>query len=182
MNSGFVQFCPVNRKYKNRFFETFYKISFKNFGHECCEKSLPPSSNVVSEIRLPLCCCRQKIFLSVKFISESLNRHRRRPAAGAKRNREMLRICSKLAPFRLSLMPYPSTLYAIVSAIKLRAPTEHADILRIEDAFGYVTLTRHAIDLVSASKCIQNLLDVQGSTNRQAPGCVNAAGKLRQKW
>ena len=87
------------------------------------------------------------------------------PRRRGKKNREMLRICSKLAPFRLSLMPYPSTLYAIVSAIKLRAPTEHADILRIEDAFGYVTLTRHAIDLVSASKCIQNLLDAQGSTN-----------------
>ena len=23
---------------------------------------------------------------------------------------------------------------------------------------------------------------IQGSTNRRAPGCVNAAGKLRQKW
>ena len=25
-------------------------------------------------------------------------------------------------------------------------------------------------------------MSIQGSTNRRAPGCVNAAGKLRQKW
>ena len=25
-------------------------------------------------------------------------------------------------------------------------------------------------------------MELQGSTNRRAPGCVNAAGKLRQKW
>ena len=28
----------------------------------------------------------------------------------------------------------------------------------------------------------QIITTVQGSTNRQSPGCVNAAGKLRQKW
>ena len=36
-----------------------------------------------------------------------------------------------------------------------------------------------AVEDIDAEK---NASILQGSTNRQAPGCVNAAGKLRQKW
>ena len=70
------------------------------------------SSNVVSEIPHPLC-------IKYSWVSSLFPNHWTVPdaAAGAKKKREILRICSKLAPFRLSLMPYPSTLYAILSRL-----------------------------------------------------------------
>ena len=48
-------------------------------------------------------------------------------------------------------------------------------------------------DMIQIAHCAELLLSnvtelielfnyVQGSTNRRAPGCMNAAGKLRQKW
>ena len=48
------------------------------------------------------------------------------------------------------------------------------------DIHGLLMLYPHIL-LLNIS-CGYSEVKVQGSTNRWAPGCVDAAGKLRQKW
>ena len=53
----------------------------------------------------------------------------------------------------------------------------HTDTIRI----GYKVATCPIYVLPNEQRLSINHT-VQGSTNRRAPGCENAAGKLRQKW
>ena len=56
-----------------------------------------------------------------------------------------------------------------------------SDKLKV-DLEGHVVKPKQAGNYMNTINNIAEFLHVHGSTNRRAPGCVNAAGKLRQKW
>ena len=52
--------------------------------------------------------------------------------------------------------------------------------LLVEPCTSYILCSVHSLYFFFSKTHIT--YHIQGSTNRRAPGCENAAGKLRQKW